>query len=61
MAFCKFYKNSMCTLKQGYCDLNCNQTIGDKGIQDYDEIEILTRWRMEEIQKEFESRGRKFN
>jgi hypothetical protein len=57
MAFCKFYKNSICTLKEGYCDLNCNQTIGDKDIQYYDEIDILTRWRMEEVQKEVESQG----
>ncbi len=60
MAFCKFYKNSICTLKEGSCDLNCNQTIGDKDIQYYDEIDILTRWRIEEVQKEVESQGWKF-
>jgi hypothetical protein len=60
MAGCKFYRNSICALKDGYCDLNCNQTIGDRDIQDYDEIDILTRWRMDEVQKEVESLGWKF-
>jgi hypothetical protein len=48
---CKFYKNSICTLKDSYCDLNCDQTTSGKDIQCYDEIGTLTQWRAEKVNK----------
>jgi hypothetical protein len=60
--FCKFYKNSICTLKEGYCDLNCNETncnetLDDKDIQYYDKLNRPTQRRMGEVQKKVESEG----
>jgi hypothetical protein len=54
---CKFYEDARCILKDGYCDLNCNQTIGDKDIQYNDEVEMLTKWRIEKAEKEIENSG----
>lgn len=49
---CKFYENSICILKGGYCDLNCDQTTNNKNIQFYDEIDTFTQWRTEKVKKE---------
>jgi hypothetical protein len=54
---CKFYENSRCILLGNYCDLSCNRFVSDEDSQFYDKIDVFTRWRMEEVEKETGSSG----
>ena len=49
---CIYYQDSRCVLKGGCCDLNCGMVETDKCNPFYDEIDLLTKWRMENAQKE---------
>ncbi len=60
MLSCKFYENSICTIKNSYCDLNCDQATRGKDIQSYDETDIFTRWQAEKVQKKSERQASKF-
>ena len=54
---CKFYENSRCVLGGKYCDLNCDQLFRDEDFQFYDEINTLSQWRLEEVEREMGSSG----
>jgi len=51
MSFCKYYRNSKCTLEGSYCDLNCNQPNRGEVSRSYDENDVFTQWQMEEEEK----------
>jgi len=50
---CKFYQSSKCTLKEKFCDLNCNQAFGDPDSEFLDKVDGPTRWNTDN--KELES------
>jgi hypothetical protein len=54
---CIFYQDSKCVLKSSFCDLNCNPTTYDKDISYGDEIDIMTKWRLEEEANEVGNRS----
>ena len=54
---CKFYENSRCMLGGKYCDLNCDQLFKDEDFQSYDDINTLTQWRLEEVERDMGSSG----
>ena len=55
---CIYYQDSRCVLKGGCCDLNCDRVETDKGSQLYDEIDPLTKWRIENAKKEKNSESK---
>ena len=54
---CTFYQDSKCILKGGCCDLNCNPTTYEKDIPYGDEVDTMTKWRLEEAANEVGNPG----
>ena len=54
---CKFYQDSKCILKGGYCDLDCNRLMSDEDFRFYDKMDALTQWQIEEVENEIEGPG----
>jgi len=55
--FCKFYQDSKCILKGGYCDLDCNRLMSDEDFRFYDKMDALTQWQIEEVENEIGGPG----
>ncbi|RPJ02345.1 MAG: hypothetical protein EHM36_12615 [Deltaproteobacteria bacterium] len=49
---CKFYLDSMCLLKQKFCDLNCNQMFYEDDSELSQNTESPTRWQTENKEME---------
>jgi hypothetical protein len=55
---CIYYKDSICVLKDGCCDLNCDMADTDKVDRFYDEIDPFTKWQIEKARKEKNSESK---